>query len=54
MTLYWHNVGPLLRYQHGMLQVEDLNPEVRTQWRMTRWDMVKLGWRCIVASLRPH
>jgi hypothetical protein len=51
MTLFWHQTGPLLRYQAGMLEVEDLNPELKTKWTMSRAEMLLLGWRCIVAGL---
>jgi hypothetical protein len=51
MTLFWHQSGPLIRYNSGMLEVEDLNPEVRTKWTMSRMEMLRLGWRCIVAGL---
>ncbi|MGY3615679.1 hypothetical protein [Bradyrhizobium sp. USDA 10063] len=52
MTLFWHQSGPLVKYEDGMLRVEDLNPEVKTRWCMSRIEMLRLGWRCIVASLR--
>lgn len=51
MTLYWNHVGPLMRYESGLLRIEDLNPDVKTQWRMSRMEMLGLGWRCIVAGL---
>lgn len=51
MTLFWHETGPLIRYRDGLLHVEDLNPEVKTQWRMSRWEMLRLGWRCIRAAI---
>lgn len=53
MTLFWHGTGPLLKYESGMLHVEDLNPEVKTKWRMSRGEMFKLGWRCMLAAIKP-
>ena len=53
MTLFWHQTGPLLRYEGGFLNVEDLNPEMKTKWTMSRWEMFKLGWRCAVAAIKP-
>lgn len=50
MTLFWHPTGPLVKYSKGMLQIEDLNPEVKTQWRMDRVEMLRLGWHCILAA----
>jgi hypothetical protein len=54
MTLFWHQTGPLMKYEAGFLHVEDLNPEVKTHWRMSRLEMLRLGWMCVVASIRPQ
>lgn len=51
MTLFWHQTGPLLKYADGTLHIEDLNPEFRTQWRMSRMEMFHLGWCCFRAAL---
>ena len=50
MTLFWHPTGPLMKYADGVLYIEDLNPEMKTRWRMSRMEMFRLGWRCIVAA----
>lgn len=50
-TLYWHPTGPLIQYDGDLLLIEDLNPHVKTQWRMSRAEMLRLGWRCILAAL---
>ena len=52
MTLFWHPTGPLLKYVNGSLHIADLNPETSLHWRMTRVEMLRLGWRCFVAGLR--
>ena len=52
MTIFWHPTGPLMRYENGVLQIEDLNPEIKTQWRMTRTDRLRAGFRLMLASLR--
>ncbi len=52
VTLFWHPTGPLMRYSGGMLHIEELNPESKTIWRMSRMEMLKLGWRCIIAAFR--
>lgn len=52
MTLFWHCTGPLMRYVDGFLHVEALNPEVKTKWRMSRMEMLGLGWKCVVAAMR--
>ena len=51
-TLFWHPTGPLLKYVDGFLHVEDLNPHVKTQWRMSRAEMLWLGWRCLIAACK--
>lgn len=51
MILYLHHTGPFVHYVDGMLYVEDLNPEVKTKWRMSRKELLLLGWRCIVAAI---
>jgi hypothetical protein len=53
MTIFWAGWGPLMRYQHGFLDIEDLNPEIKTRWRMSRWEMARVGFRFIVAALKP-
>ena len=52
MTLFWHQSGPLMRYEDGVLLTEDLNPEKQMRWRMSRWEMLRLGMRCLAAALR--
>lgn len=50
MRLFFQKCGPMIFYQNGMLVTEDLNPQVRVHWRMSRIDMVRLGLRCIIAA----
>jgi hypothetical protein len=52
MTLFWHGSGPKIAYSDGMIVVENLNPQVKTRWRMSRAEMFKLGWACIRAAMR--
>lgn len=52
MTLFFDQAGPLIRYRNGILHIEDLNPEMKTRWRMSRWEMFSLGLRFILASVR--
>jgi hypothetical protein len=51
-TLYRHGAGPLMTYGDGMLYVCNLNPQVQTEWRMSRLEMFWLALRCIAASIR--
>jgi hypothetical protein len=52
MTLFWAEWGPLMKYNNGFLDIEDLNPEIKTRWRMSRMEMFKLGCRCLMAAAR--
>lgn len=49
--IHMHHTGPLLKYGGGFLRVEDLNPEIKTKWRMGRLDMLKMAWRSLVAAV---
>jgi hypothetical protein len=51
MTLLWRPTGPLMKYADGMLHIEDLNPAMKTRWRMSRWELFCLGWQCLRASV---
>lgn len=50
-VLYWHPTGPHMEWTGGMLVTQDLNPEAKTSWTMTRGQMFVLGLRCLFASL---
>ncbi len=51
MTFFMDRTGPLLRYEDGILRVEDLNPEIRTRWRMTRRERFVVGLRFVLSAL---
>jgi hypothetical protein len=51
MLLFYDPTGPLIQYADGMIEIHDLNPEIYTCWRMSRMEMLRLGWRCILAAL---
>jgi hypothetical protein len=52
MTLFWNPTGPKLTYGDGTFHISDLNPQIEHEWRMSRREMIILGWRCIVAAVR--
>lgn len=52
MTLFYDPCGPLICYKAGVLKIEDLNPQVSTHWRMSRWEMVRFSLRGLLAALR--
>jgi hypothetical protein len=51
VTIYSDKTGPLLRYEKDTLCIEDLNPQIKTRWRMSRSEMVRIGLRCIWAAI---
>lgn len=54
MILFRCPTGPRIRYANGVLIVDDLNPENRMAWNMSRWEMFKLGLSCVVATLQRY
>jgi hypothetical protein len=47
-TLFWHPAGPQLDYStDGVLHVSDLNPEINLTWSMSRWELFRIGLRCL-------
>jgi hypothetical protein len=51
MTLFWDKTGPLVYYTGGTFGVEDLNPEAKMRWKMSRWEIFKMGFRCLRAAM---
>lgn len=53
--LYMHPTGPMMRVDsEHVLYIDDLNPEIKTKWRMSRWELAGLGWRMMMAAIfRP-
>lgn len=51
MTIFWHPAGPLLHYNGYRLLIADLNPQLETKWTLTRWEMFRIGWRCMIAAM---
>jgi hypothetical protein len=50
MTIFWSETGPLLHYDGNRLLISDLNPSQEMRWSLSRWEMVKIGLRCIRAA----
>jgi hypothetical protein len=40
-----------VQYKRGVLLIDDLNPEHQIHWQMSRWEMLKLGWRCMLTAI---
>lgn len=50
MTIWWCPTGPKITYMHKLLQIEDLNPSRKIAWRMSRFEMIRVGIGFIAAS----
>lgn len=53
MTLFFCNSGPLIKYNSDCLYIEDLNPEQKMRWRVTKWELIVMGFKFIIAGIRP-
>lgn len=51
MTLFWDQTGPLIKYSSGALVIEDLNPENSICFRMSRWELIRLGLWCLLGAI---
>lgn len=51
-TIWWCPEGPLLKYEPATFVIEDLNPDVKITWRMSRFELFKIGLRCILIAIR--
>ena len=51
MTIFLDHAGPLLRYENGALRVEDLNPEIKTRWRLSRRERLLIGLKFIASAV---
>lgn len=55
MMLFWCSEGPCVTYERRfdgeVLVVEDLNPENEIRFRMTPWELFKMGINCIRVSV---
>jgi len=53
MTIWWHQTGPKISYMDEVLQIEDLNPSQKITWRMSRLEMLRVGFGFIKAAIAP-
>ena len=51
MTIFFDHTGPLVRYDGEFLNIEDLNPQIETRWRMSRWEMAGFAVKALAAAL---
>lgn len=53
MLIHFDQAGPMMKYENGLLKIEDLNPEMKTQWRMGRLDLAAVAVKFILAAIKP-
>lgn len=56
-TILWTPWGPHLWHDGRSLVVEDINPTIRTRWRLTRGEMLRMAWglaRVALTSKEPN
>jgi hypothetical protein len=52
LTIFWAQWGPLMQWSGDSLLIEDLNPEIRTKWVLTRRERLLIGLRFIRSAFR--
>lgn len=50
MMIFWLPTGLKIDYDGEIFEVEDLNPQVKIRNRLSRFEMFKIGIRCIKAA----
>lgn len=53
MTIFWKEWGPLVKWDGDALTIEDLNPEIKTTWVLSRLELLSFGLKMVAAALRP-
>lgn len=51
MNIFWTYTGLRITYDGDYLTVEDLNPETKIRTRMSRHEIMVIGYKLIWASL---
>lgn len=51
MNIFTDETGPLVQYDGEFLNIEDLNPQIETRWRMSRWEMTRFAFKALVAAI---
>jgi hypothetical protein len=56
-TLLFDPSGPLVKYKRDAfgewLSIDDLNPEKHIHFRLTPWQLLRFGFKCIWAAIVP-
>lgn len=51
MRILFEPCGPMMLYSFGTLRISDLNPETSLKWSINRWEIFRIGLRCILAAI---
>ena len=43
-TILFTNEGPMVKVGNGIVEISDLNPEVRLTWRLSKMEMLRLAF----------
>jgi hypothetical protein len=54
MTIFFQNCGPMIKYSNNVLLIEDLNPEAKLTWRVSKLEAITIGLRLILAAFTTH
>ena len=52
MLIWFCPEGPMIKYGgNGAVWINDLNPELETCWRMSRWECLVVGLRFALSAV---
>jgi hypothetical protein len=49
--IYWDPQGPAIYYHWGYLYVDHLDRQLRIEWPVSRFALIKIGIRAILAAI---
>lgn len=53
-TIFFCQTGPMLKAGNGSFECADLNPEKVITFRMSRWEMIQVALRLLMAAARRN
>jgi hypothetical protein len=51
MVIFFANSGPMISYVDGMLQVDDLNPEAKIKFVMSRGERLRAAAKMFLSAV---
>lgn len=49
-TILFCNEGPMIKVGGGVVEISDLNPEAHLTWRLSRMELIRLGFGFLRAA----